>query len=215
VSRRDAVIEVEIATQIRRLDGGSRQFRGGRQDAGEDDAALVMRAVARAKGGDESALRFLYLRYREDVRRYVSSIVRDHHDTEDVTQSVFLKLASKVDRYEPRGVPFSAWLRRVARNAAVDCLRARRAIPCDEVRVTDNGRDQAMLEQRESLRKALDRLPDDQRKVVILRYVAGLRPPDVAHVLRKSHSSVDALQHRGRRTMKAALEEMDTRPLTA
>jgi RNA polymerase sigma-70 factor (ECF subfamily) len=213
-ARTGTVIEVEIATQIRQLDEGGHPY-GGRQDAGEDDAGLVMRAVGRAKGGDESALHFLYLRYREDVRRYVDSIVRDHHDTEDVTQSVFLKLASMIHGYEPRGVPFAAWLIRVARNAAVDCLRARRMIPFEEVRVTDNGRDQAMLEQRESLKKALDRLPDDQREVVILRYVAGLQPRDIAEVLRKSHSAVHGLQHRGRRAMKAALEEMDTKPLTA
>jgi RNA polymerase sigma-70 factor (ECF subfamily) len=76
------------------------------------------------------------------VRRYVDSIVRDHHDTEDVTQSVFLRLASMVHTYQPRDVPFAAWLTRVARNAAVDCLRARRVIAVEEVRVTDNGRDQ-------------------------------------------------------------------------
>lgn len=208
------VTEVEIATQIRQLGVGRRRF-GGRHEAGEDDTALVMRAVARAKGGDESALHFLYLRFREDVRGYVGSIVRDHHDTEDVTQSVFLKLASMIHGYQPRGVPFAAWLTRVARNAAVDCLRGRRVIPVEEVRVTDNGRDQAMLEQRESLKKALERLPDDQREVVILRYVAGLQPRDIAEVLKKSHSSVHGLQHRGRRAMKAALEEMDTKPLTA
>jgi len=208
------VSEVEIATQIRQLGEDGRRW-GGRQGDGEDDGDLVMRAVARAKGGDESALCFLYLRYREDVRRYVDSIVRDHHDTEDVTQSVFLKLASMIHAYQPRGVPFAAWLIRVARNAAVDCLRARRVVPCAEVRVTDYGRDQAMFEQRESLRKALARLPEEQREVVILRYVAGLQPRDIAEVLHKSYSSVHGLQHRGRRAMRAALEEMDTKPLTA
>ena len=186
-----------------------------RHDSARDDADLVTLAVARAKEGDGSALHFLYLRYGEDVRRYVMSIVRDHHEAEDVTQSVFLKLMSVIQTYQPRGVPFAAWLLRVARNAALDSLRAKRALPSEDIRVTDEEQDYAAFEQRESLKHALARLPHEQREVLVLRYVAGLPPREIADLLHKTHSSVHGLQHRGRRALKAALEELEATPLTA
>ena len=60
--------------------------------------------------------------------------MRDDYEAEDVTQHVFAKLMMKLEKYEPREVPFSAWIIRVARNVAVDHMRQRRAIPCEEVR---------------------------------------------------------------------------------
>jgi RNA polymerase sigma-70 factor (ECF subfamily) len=186
-----------------------------RVDAAEDDSDLVVRAVARVKEGDTSGLHFLYVRYGENVRRYVDSIVRDHHEAEDVTQSVFLKLMSVIEGYEPRGVPFAAWLLRVARNAAVDSLRARRSFPCGDIWVKDEGRDRIAFERRESLKAALAQLPDEQREVVVLRYVSGLPPREIARVLHKTQSSVHGLQHRGRRALRAALEELDAAPVTA
>jgi RNA polymerase sigma-70 factor (ECF subfamily) len=186
-----------------------------RHDPPQDDTELVTLAVARVKEGDRTALRFLYLRYGEDVRRYVNSIVRNYHDAEDVTQSVFLKLMSVIQAYQPRAVPFAAWLLRVARNAALDSLRAKRALPSDDIRIVDEGQDYAALEQRESLKRALARLPHEQREVLVLRYVAGLPPREIADLLHKTHSSIHGLQHRGRRALKAALEEMEATPVTA
>jgi RNA polymerase sigma-70 factor (ECF subfamily) len=185
------------------------------RDGAQHDTELVTLAVARAKEGDGSALHFLYVRYAEDVRRYVKSILRDHHEAEDVTQGVFLKLMSVVQSYEPRGVPFAAWLLRVARNAAVDNLRANRALPSEHIRLSEDAHDQIAFEHRDALKQALARLPHEQREVVVLRYVAGLPPRQIAELLHKSHSSVHGLQHRGRRALKAALEELGSTPLTA
>ena len=93
----------------------------------------IARAVARAKSGDGDAIRFLYLRYKDNVYGYVLSILRDPHDAEDVTQTVFVKLISVIHKYEPRDVPFFAWILKVARNVALDSLRQRRQVPCEEV----------------------------------------------------------------------------------
>jgi len=190
----------------------TRQIRETKERGGSD---LVDRAVVRVKEGDTSGLDFLYVRYGEDVRRYVESIVRDHHEAEDVTQSVFLKLMSVIKGYEPRGVPFAAWLLRVARNAALDNLRAKRALPSGDIWIKDEGRDEIAFERLESVKAALARLPHDQRQVLVLRYVSGLRPREIARVLQKTESSVHGLQHRGRRALKVALEELDAAPLTA
>ena len=93
----------------------------------------MVAAVARAKDGDADALRYLYLRYADNVYGYVCSIVRDEYEAEDVTQHIFAKLLTAIHRYEPRVVPFSAWILRVAHNAAIDHVRTRRPVPIEEV----------------------------------------------------------------------------------
>jgi DNA-directed RNA polymerase specialized sigma24 family protein len=103
------------------------------------DDGRERRAVAAAKRGDWDAIHYLYVRYADDVFGYVQSIVRDHHEAEDITQNVFAKLITAIERYEERAVPFAAWIMRVARNAALDHLRARRQIPVEEVRASDPG----------------------------------------------------------------------------
>ena len=76
-----------------------------------------------------SALHFLYVRYADDVQGYVETIVRDRHEAEDITQDVFAKLIGAIARYEQREAPFAAWLRLIARTAALDHLRGRRHVP--------------------------------------------------------------------------------------
>jgi RNA polymerase sigma-70 factor (ECF subfamily) len=183
--------------------------------AASDEAELVALAVARTKEGDNSALHFLYVRYREDVHRYVKSIVGNHHEAEDITQSLFVKLMSAIQGYQPRSVPFAAWLLRVARNAALDSLRARRTLPSDDIRISDEGRAQIAFECCQCLKDGLAQLPHEQREVLVLRYIAGLPPREIAELLNKTESSIHGLHHRGRRALKAALEELDAKPLTA
>jgi RNA polymerase sigma-70 factor, ECF subfamily len=206
--------EVKLSAGIRQM---TERDRGGGAGRGADPEAarLVTLAVAQVREGDSTGLHFLYLRYREQVRGCISRIVPDHHDAEDLTQSVFLKLMFVIDAYQPRGTPFGAWLMRVARNAAIDFVRARRALPKEGLQLTDEGRDQAAAERLDSLKRALAGLPRDQREVIVLRFVAGLPAWEIAELLQKTNSSVEGLQHRGRRAVMAALEELDARPMTA
>jgi len=180
-----------------------------------DIERLVSRAVARAKQGDREAVRFLYLRYADNVYGYVRTIVRDHHDAEDVTQQVFAKLISAIARYEQRATPFVAWLLRMAHNVAVDAVRARRTTPVEEVFGPGDATCDDAPELARSLRAALASLPDDQRQVVVLRHVLGLSPVEIAEQLGRTNSSVYGLHHRGRRALCAELERLDSTPLTA
>src|SRR5215207_5098908 len=130
------------ADEIEAEDGRARFRRRRALDRSPAAELLVLSAVARARTGDADALRFLYLRYADNVYGYVCSIVRDEHEAEDVTQHIFAKLLTTLDRFEPRQVPFSAWILRVAHNAAIDHMRTRRPMPVDEVyasEVTDDG----------------------------------------------------------------------------
>jgi RNA polymerase sigma-70 factor (ECF subfamily) len=176
---------------------------------------LVRPAIARAKAGDTSALHYLYLRYADDVYGYVNSIVRDPHDAEDITQTMFAKLMKAIVRYEERDVPFSAWILRVARNAALDHIRARRQIPFEEVRAPDERDEQVGFERSQSLRDALEGLPPEQREVLVLRHIGGLSPTEIAETLDKTEGAVHGLHHRGRKALRAALLELEAGPVTA
>ena len=179
------------------------------------DAGLDRRAIAAAKRGEWDGIHYLYVRHADDVFGYVQSIVRDHHDAEDITQNLFAKLITAIHKYEERAVPFAAWITRVARNAALDHLRARRPIPVEEVRKTDPGDDRREFEQRQCLKEALATLPEEQRTVIVMRHLAGLSPPEIAEQLGKTESSVHGLHHRGRAKLQAALIELDSAPVTA
>jgi RNA polymerase sigma-70 factor (ECF subfamily) len=175
---------------------------------------LVNRATALAKEGDTGALRYLYVRYADDVYRYILSIVRDSHEAEDITQNVFAKLRFALRTYEERAAPFSAWMLRVARNAALDHLRAPRMVPCEEVRTSDEGDDQIGFERCECLKDALWQLPEGQREVLVLRHIIGLSPAEVAELLGKTEGAIHGLHHRGRCALQKALRELDAAPAT-
>jgi RNA polymerase sigma-70 factor (ECF subfamily) len=182
----------------------------------DDEAGTraVAQAVARAKQGDREALRFLYVHYADHVYGYVSSIVRDDYEAEDVTQHLFAKLMTALPKYEPREVPFSAWILRVARNVAVDHMRQRRPVPCEEVRELDvrEEDDESSRHRSLGLRDALASLPEDQRQVVVMRHLVGLTPGEIAGRLGRTEPSIHGLHHRGRGALRTALTKMDCGP---
>jgi RNA polymerase sigma-70 factor (ECF subfamily) len=169
--------------------------------------------VARAKEGDQDALRYLYVSYSHNIYGYVRSIVRNDHEAEDVTQHVFAKLMTSLAKYDDRGVPFFAWLLRLARNIAIDHLRANRLTPTENVLDPDasSGID---LDQGETVRAALATLPGEQREVVILRHVVGLTPSEIADRMGRTESSIHGLHHRGRRALQRELALHGSTPST-
>jgi RNA polymerase sigma-70 factor, ECF subfamily len=190
-------------------------LRQGVTEARDEHERLVAAAVARAKQGDTSALHVLYIRYGREVHRYVKRIVGDHHEAEDITQGVFLKLMRVIGSYRrQRDVPFAAWLRRVARNAALENLRSRRTMPVRKFDRGEQSRDDLGSERVRDLRDALEKLPYDQREVLILRHLAGLSPPEIAQMLDKTEAAIHGLHHRARNAFKDALRDLEATPMT-
>lgn len=182
-------------------------------DESPDTMRKVRLAVARAKEGDRDALRFIYIVYSHNIYGYVRSIVRDDHEAEDVTQHVFAKLITTIVKYDDRGVPFFAWLLRLARNVAIDHLRSNRLTPTDNV-VDPDASSSVDMDRAETVRTALATLPAQQREVVILRHVVGLTPGEIADRIGRTESSVHGLHHRGRRALQRELARLDSTPLT-
>jgi RNA polymerase sigma-70 factor (ECF subfamily) len=176
-----------------------------------------MKFVGRAKQGDVEAMHFLYVRYSGDVLRYVRSLVHDHHEAEDITQNIFAKLMTAIQSYEQREVPFTAWILRVARNAALDHLRAARQAPnpSEDVRVNVDDHRRVSSELAQDLRQALSQLPEGQREVVVLRHIVGLSPTEIAVALGRTESSVHGLHNRGRRTLQSSLTKLGSAPVVA
>jgi RNA polymerase sigma-70 factor, ECF subfamily len=179
-----------------------------------DGDPAIARAVARAKSGDIDAIQFLYLRYKDNVYGYVMSIVRDAHEAEDVTQTVFMKLISVIHKYEPRQVPFTAWILRVAHNVAIDSLRQRRTVPCEEVIERGRAADDTRHDRRRGLEQALEVLPEDQRDVVVLRNLVGLSPGEIAHRMGRTEASIHGLHHRARAALRRELIRGECAPTT-
>jgi RNA polymerase sigma-70 factor (ECF subfamily) len=183
------------------------------RDVPESENGRVLQAVARAKEGDERALAFLYALYANSIYGYVRSIVRDHHEAEDLTQHVFAKLMTAILKFDDRGVPFFAWLLRLAHNVAIDHLRSSRPTPTaqlfslDQVAPVDTDRQQ-------EVKAALGSLPEDQRRVILLRHLVGLSPSEIADEMGRSEGSIHGLHHRGRRALKRELTSLGSAPFT-
>lgn len=182
-------------------------------DASNQEA--VTRAVNAAKAGDMDAVRFLYLRYKDNVYGFVLSMVREPHEAEDITQQVFMKLMSSIHKYEPRAVPFMAWILRVARNVAIDHLRRRRTVTTEAMPELSGEGDESSRDRRWSLQAAFGALPEDQRNVVVLRHLVGLTPGEIAQRTGRSESSIHGLHHRGRQALKRELIKLDCAPAGA
>jgi RNA polymerase sigma-70 factor (ECF subfamily) len=197
-------------TTTRRRTTSASTFRSGTALAPVDRE--IANAVARAQAGDNDAIRLLYLRYKDNVYGYVLSFVHDQHDAEDITQHVFLKLMSVIDKYRAREVPFTSWLLRVARNAALDHIRRRRDVLCEDVYEATHQNDDSGSDHRRGLQQALGTLPDEQRNVIVLRHLAGLTPGEIATHMGRTESSIHGLHHRARQTLKRELIAIDCGP---
>src|SRR3954462_2208410 len=148
-----------------------------------DDEWRTRRVVRAARAGDREAMGELYVLHAPAVHAHVLRVLKDVDDADDVTQQVFAKLLTGLNRYRPGEAPFIVWVLRVARNAAIDHLRQVRAVPVDEVDERCARDDRAAEEVRAALRAALAALPQEQREVLLLTHLVGLSPHEIAATL--------------------------------
>ncbi len=159
--------------------------------------------IEQAQSGDQDALGALYSFYFPRVYRYVVGRVRSTQDAEDVTEEVFLRMVVKLKQFEWRGLPFGAWVFRIARNEVVSHARRQRrrgvTAPLPET-MPDARQDHVAAHELQStievVREATARLPAAQRDVIALRFGAGLSVAETAQALAKTENNVKVLQHK-------------------
>jgi RNA polymerase sigma-70 factor (ECF subfamily) len=173
----------------------------------EEERRLVARAVRR----DAPAFGILYESYLDRIYRYVYYRVGTSGEAEDLTELVFLKAWEAINRYEPRGVPFIAWLYRLAHNLVVDHYRARRpTIPLEDVGEAEEPEIdvvesiEAQLDADE-VRTALHTLSPEHQQLIALRFMEGLSHAEVAHITGKSEGATRVIQYRALQALARAL----------
>lgn len=165
---------------------------------------------------DPAAFDGLYLLFADRVYRYLLARMGDPELAEEVTAQSFLRLIEKIDLYRigPRdnAAIFSAWLYRLAHNKMVDVLRNRRRAqeaPLEQALHVGDGRIIEMVEDRldfERILSGLQHLNEQQREVILLRFVDELSIAETAMLMQKSEGAVKALQHRALEALRRHLQ---------
>lgn len=183
------------------------------------DDAMLRPLVERAQRGDEVAFGDIYADLAPRVLRFLRHEVRDAETAEDLMQRTFVRAIEGLPRYRPRdGVPFAAWIFRIARNAVIDDHRATHQTTTLEAaedlpESTPGPAELAEAEfEHERLVEALEGLPPDQHDVLVYRFFAELRPPEVARLMTRSEGAVRVLQHRALGSLRRRLERETGRP---
>ena len=183
-------------------------------DARHDEAAIDA-LVRRAAAGDAAAFAGLYDAYAPRVRRFLRHQLGDADVAEELLQRTFVKMIEALPRYRSRGLPFGAWVFRIARNAVIDHRRtAHPGLSLDLAmeRASDAGDPVVAAERdhdRARLRAALDALPGDQREVLVWRFFAELTPAETAALMGRSNGAVRVLQHRALGALRGILQASD------
>jgi RNA polymerase sigma-70 factor (ECF subfamily) len=171
---------------------------------------LVESAVECAVAGDPEAFASIYRAFAQRIYRFCLFRVGRPADAEDLTQVIFLKIIEALPRYQRRGLPFSAWVFRVARNAVTDFERARRAdVDLDALAErADLNQGDAILrafDERDVLVRALNGLTRDQREVIAYRFFAGLTTREIGELVGRREGAIRALQCRALDALRGRL----------
>ena len=175
-----------------------------------DERQLIARAAT-----DPVAFGELYERYVDRIYNYIYYRVGSPHDAEDLTSRTFQRALYHISTYVDRGVPFSAWLYRIAHNLVANWYRdrsRRKDIPLDDLVLAAHGSSDPFLqaalgEQIETVRRAVRQLSPDRQTLVVLKHSEHLSNAEIAVILGKTEGAIKSLYHRTLIVLRQIMED--------
>ena len=176
----------------------------------EERAQDPEQRLIEAAQADPSLFAELYERYFDRIYAFIARRVRDRSETEDLTAEVFHRALANLGRFEWRGTPFAAWLYRIAHNAMADrgkrmAFESNLPDPVDPAAPAEEEMQHA--ERRAHLFQSVNRLPADQRRVIVMRFAHQKSIREIAGELQRSEGAVKQLQVRALENLRARMEE--------
>jgi RNA polymerase sigma-70 factor (ECF subfamily) len=173
-----------------------------------DDSACIKAAQA-----DPNAFGELYERYVDRIYNYVYHRVGNVHDAQDLTSRTFYRALSHIGSYEDKGLPFSAWLYRIAHNLVANWHRDRKRRPVialDDLVLGSlaEERPEAVTESRDNvgmLRQVIRQLDPVRQELLVLKFSEGLSNAEIGEVLGRSEGAIKSLYHRTLLAMRKAM----------
>jgi len=164
-----------------------------------DDTELVQLAKE-----DKEAFGELYERYMPKIYNYIYYRTSNQHDAEDLTARVFFRAMSHIGNYVDKGVPFQAWLYRIAHNLVANWHRdqgRRKVIPLDDY-VVHSLKSEAPdrlaedSEEQEKLMEAIHRLPEERQQLLLLKFIDQLSNAEIGEIMDRTEGAIKSLYHR-------------------
>lgn len=173
-----------------------------------DELSLVARAAS-----DADAFGLLYERHVRRIYNYIFYRTGNHHDAEDLTARVFQRALRHVGKFEDKGVPFSAWLYRIAHNLVANWHRDRSrrpTVPLEDNLLPSGGgpHPEAVAvasEEQRLLIEAVRRLPGDRQQLLILKFVERLSNAEIGVIMGRTEGAIKSLYHRTLNTLRDEL----------
>jgi RNA polymerase sigma-70 factor (ECF subfamily) len=170
--------------------------------------------LARAIEGEHEAFSALYMHYVSRIYNYIYYRTGNSLDAEDLTERVFYRAMGHIQKYTDKGVPFSAWLYRIAHNLVANWHRdnqRRQEVPLedDENNIPRKDHPESSLiqnQENEELINIIRKLPPDRQELIILKFVENLSNSEIAMIMGKSEGAVKSYYHR---TLIALRKEME------
>ena len=169
---------------------------------------------------DGEAFGALYEKYVDSIYNYLYYRTGNSHDAEDLTEKVFFRAMQHIDNYQDQGVPFSAWLYKIARNLLANWYRdesKRKSISLDklEYRLGDSGPEKIteLAEDKEALLTAIRRLPPERQELFILKFVERMSNAEIGLVLGRTEGAIKSLYHRTLLALRKEMEKVVERPV--
>ena len=172
--------------------------------------------LALARDGDQDAFGQLYGRYVGRIYNYVYYRTGNHYDAEDLTERVFFRALHHIKTYQNRGLPFSAWLYRIAHNLVANWHRdnsRRKEIPLDDWLVIHHKSGEypeaAMVEteEKEHLLRVIRHLPPERQQLLILKFVEHFSNAEIAQIMGRTEGAIKSLYHRTLLALRGVLDE--------